>query len=114
MPTLNIICLFEKNNTFLRFCLCNFANDTVESDCPVQIFRKMMKYLKITLLVLLFFLEILKKRKKSSEKKRKKKLWKKIKKKKKALKMTSQLVIFRAFLFIFFRPLDPRSEKKFP
>ena len=26
--------------------------------------------------------------------------------------MTSQLVIFRAFLFIFFRPLDPRSEKK--
>ena len=25
--------------------------------------------------------------------------------------MTSQLVIFRAFLFIFFRPLDPRSEK---
>ena len=34
-------------------------------------------------------------------------------KKKKALKMTSQLVIFRAFLFIFFfRPADPRSEKK--
>ena len=27
-----------------------------------------------------------------------------MKKKKKALKMTSQLVIFRAFLFIFFRP----------
>ena len=26
--------------------------------------------------------------------------------------MTSQLVIFRAFLFIFFRPSDPRSEKK--
>ena len=26
--------------------------------------------------------------------------------------MTSQLVIFRAFLFIFFRPPDPRSEKK--
>ena len=25
--------------------------------------------------------------------------------------MTSQLVIFRAFLFIFFRPPDPRSEK---
>ena len=31
-----------------------------------------------------------------------------IKKKKKALKMTSQLVIFRAF----FRPPDPKSEKK--
>ena len=42
--------------------------------------------------------------------KRKKKLWKK----KKALKMTSQLVIFRAFLFIFFRPPNPKSEKKFP
>ena len=26
--------------------------------------------------------------------------------------MTSQLVIFRAFLFIFFHPPDPRSEKK--
>ena len=25
--------------------------------------------------------------------------------------MTSQLVIFRAFLFIFFRPPEPRSEK---
>ena len=25
--------------------------------------------------------------------------------------MTSQLVIFRAFLFIFFRPPDPKSEK---
>ena len=34
--------------------------------------------------------------------------------KKKALKMTSQLVIFRAFLFIFFHPPlppDPKSEK---
>ena len=28
--------------------------------------------------------------------------------------MTSQLVIFRAFLFIFYRPPDPRSEKKIP
>ena len=49
------------------------------------------------------FLEILKKekkKKKSSEKK--------------ALKMTSQLVIFRAFLFIFFSSPDPRSEKKIP
>ena len=24
-----------------------FESDTVKSDCPVQIFRKMMKYLKI-------------------------------------------------------------------
>ena len=28
--------------------------------------------------------------------------------------MTSQLVIFRAFLFIFFSSPDPRSEKKIP
>ena len=40
---------------------------TVKSDCPVQIFRKMMKYLKIytdssfTVLVLLFCLDILNK-----------------------------------------------------
>ena len=53
-PTLNIICLVEKN-FFLRFCLCIFESDTVKSDCLVQIFRKMMKHLKITLLVLLFF-----------------------------------------------------------
>ena len=26
--------------------------------------------------------------------------------------MTSHLVIFRAFFFFFFRPLDPKSEKK--
>ena len=72
----------------------HFKNDTVKSDCPVQIFRKMMKYLKITLLV---FLEILKKKKKKSSEK----------KKKKAQKMTSQLVIFRAFLFIFFSSPRP-------
>ena len=68
-PTLNIICFVEK--IFLRFCLCIFESDTVKSDCPVQIFRKMIKYLKIKyrLLVYLtsftvFFLEILKKKKK--------------------------------------------------
>ena len=60
-----------------------------------------MKYIKITLLVLLIFWRY-------SRKKRKKKALKK-----KALKMTSQLVIFRAF-YLFFRPPDPRSEKKNP
>ena len=45
--TLNIICLVEKNDIFLRFCLCIFESDTVKSDCPVQIFRKMIKYFKI-------------------------------------------------------------------
>ena len=39
-PTLNIICFVEKNNIFLRFCLCIFESDTVKSDYPVQIFRK--------------------------------------------------------------------------
>ena len=64
----------------------------------------MMKYLKITLLSFTFFLEILKK----------KKGLKKKKKKKKALKMTSQLVIFRAFLFIFFVPptLDLKKNSR--
>ena len=77
--------------------MCIFESDTVKSDCPVQIFGKMMNYLKIqyrllvfTLLVLLFFGDI---KKKSSKKK-----------KKKALKMTSQLVIFRVFIFFFFVP----------
>ena len=66
-----------------------FESDTVKSDCSVQIIRKMIKYFKIQyrLLVCLtsftgVFLEILKK----------------------ALKMTSSLVIFRAFLFIFSSP----------
>ena len=39
--------------------MCIFESDTVISDCPVQIFRKMMKYLKtdcwFTLLVLQFY-----------------------------------------------------------
>ena len=57
------------------------------------------------------FLEILKKKKKkSSEKKKKKK--KNLKKKKKALKMTSQLVIFRVFLFNFFVPPTLNLKKK--
>ena len=32
---------------FLRFCLCNFESDTVKSDWPIQVFMKMMKYLKV-------------------------------------------------------------------
>ena len=36
-----------KNNIFLGFCLGIFESDTIKSDCPVQIFKKMMKYLKI-------------------------------------------------------------------
>ena len=31
----------------LKFFLCIFESDTVKSDCPVRIFRKMMKYFKI-------------------------------------------------------------------
>ena len=33
---LNIFCFVEKNNMFLRFCLCIFESDTVQSDCPMQ------------------------------------------------------------------------------
>ena len=36
LPTLNIICFIEKNDIFLRFCLCIFESDTVKSDCPMQ------------------------------------------------------------------------------
>ena len=39
LPTLNIICFVEKNDIFLRFCLCIFESGTVKSDCPVQSFR---------------------------------------------------------------------------
>ena len=59
-----------------------FENDTVKTDCPVQIFRRMLKYLKTVKTVGLpyyfycfFLLEILKNQ---------------------ALKMTIKLVIFRA------------------
>ena len=37
----------KKNNIFLRFCLCMFESDTVKSDSPIQIFRKIMKFVKI-------------------------------------------------------------------
>ena len=39
--TLNIICSVERNNTFLRFCMCILESDTAKSDCPIQIFRKL-------------------------------------------------------------------------
>ena len=92
-----------KKIIFLRFCLCIFESDTVKSDCPVQMFRIMMKYLKIyhTSFTVFFSGDIYKK--KALTKKTKKK------QKKKNLKMTSLLVIFRGF---FFRLADPRSEKK--
>ena len=45
-PTLSIICFVEKNNYFLRVCLFFFESDTVKSDCPIQIFRKMKKIFK--------------------------------------------------------------------
>ena len=68
----------------------------------------MINYLKIKYSLLVshtsftVFLDILIKKSSENEKK---------KKKKKALKMTSKLVIFRAFLFFIFRPPDPKSEK---
>ena len=43
------ICQFVllQKKYFLWFCLCIFESDTVKSDCPVQIFRKIMKTLNI-------------------------------------------------------------------
>ena len=50
-----MICFIERNNIFLRLCLCVcFESDTANSDCPVQIFRKMMKYLKISYILLVY------------------------------------------------------------
>ena len=46
-PTLNIICFVEKMYIFLRSCLSIFESDTVKIDCPIHIFSKMIKYLKI-------------------------------------------------------------------
>ena len=46
--------LLKKIIYFLRFCLCIFESDTVKSDCPVQIFRKMMKYIKIKYRLLVY------------------------------------------------------------
>ena len=37
----------KNNNKFLRFCLCTFESDTVKTDCPVLISRKMIKHLKV-------------------------------------------------------------------
>ena len=36
------------------FCLCIFESDTFKIDCPAQIFRKMMKYLKIQYRLLVY------------------------------------------------------------
>ena len=89
----------------MRFCLCIFESDTVKSDCPVQIFKKMMKYLKITLLVLLFFWRYLKKKKKKKALKKKTT--------KKSSENDQSTGHFQKFLlYIFFRTPDPRSEKK--
>ena len=43
---------------FFRFCLCIFESDTVKSDCPVQIFRKMIKYLRFNTYRLLVYLTV--------------------------------------------------------
>ena len=85
------------------FCLCIFESDNVKSDCPVQIFRKMMRYLKTTLLVLLFFWRYLQKKNEN------------IKKKKKKSSENDQLTgHFQSFFIYFFSSPDPRSEKKNP
>ena len=41
----SIICFVKKY--IFEVLLCIFESDTFKRDCPVQIFRKMMKFLKI-------------------------------------------------------------------
>ena len=88
----------------MRFCLCIFESDTVKSDCPVQIFRKIITFSKIYyrllvyLLLVLLFLEILKK----SEN---------IKKKYKSSENDQLTGHFQSFFYFYFRPLDPKSER---
>ena len=85
---------------FLRFCLCIFENDTVKSDCPVQIFLENDEIFKDYLNSFTVFLEILKKKRtKSSEKKSSEN------------ELTGH---FQSFFIYFFRPPDPRSEKQIP
>ena len=70
----------------MRFCLCIFESDTVKSDGLMQdlnIYRLLVYFTSLTICSG----DI---KKKSAENREKKK-------EKKALKMTSQLVIFRAF-----------------
>ena len=87
-----------------------FESDTVKTDCPVQIFRKMIKYLEIkyrlfvNLTSLLFFMEI---KKKSSEKEKKKK-------KKKSSENDQLTGHFQSFFFLFFSSPTIKSENCFP
>ena len=89
----------------MKFCLCIFESDTVKSDSPVQIFRKMFKDLiqivgvKFTSLL---FLEILKKKKKSEKKTEKKK-----KKKKKSSENDQLTGHFQSFFIYFFSSPRP-------
>ena len=59
----------------------HFESDTVNSDCHVQIFRKMTKYLKITFIYntsfTVFSGDIKEKKKKKRSGKKEKNLWKK-------------------------------------
>ena len=93
----------------MRFCLCIFESDTVKSDCPIQIlvYDKIFKDLIQTVGLPITSFTNTGDIKKSSENIKKKT-------KKKTLKMTSQLVIFRAFLFIFFHPptLDLKKNSR--
>ena len=77
---------------FFRFCLGIFESDTVKSDCPVQIFREMMKYIKIKVYLTSFTRFF------SGD------INTKLYKKK----------IYFYFFYLFFLSPDPTSEKKIP
>ena len=71
--------------------MCIFESDTVKSDCPMpenyEIFKDLIQTVGLLYLSITVCSGVIKKKKAL---------------KKKALKMTSQLVIFRAFFLLFF------------
>ena len=85
---------------FFRFSLCIFESDTVKSDCPVQILRKMIKYLKIYYRFTSFTVsgDIKKKKKKKAEN---------IKKEKKSSENDQLTGHFQSFFIYFFSSPPP-------
>ena len=79
--------LVEKDKIFLSFCLCFFESDTVNSNCPVQNFRKIDEIYKDLIQTVGL------PKKKSSENDQ----------------STGHFQSF--FYFLFFRPPNSKSEK---
>ena len=83
----------------------HFESDTVKNDCPVLIFRKMMKYLKITFIYNTSLTVFLEKKKKSSEKKKKNL-------RKKSSENDQSTDHFQSFFILFFFSSPPTLDLK--